>query len=239
MKKGKRNAKRILRHKFEDYLLIFVMLTIAFPVVIYAKGIQKDTAEEININEVYGITTEDQAAEEARTYEPTTEEETIVFITPVEDLGEPTTAEYEEPTTSDATLSDSTEGTAVKAITDDFTLLCQMVRIELGEGSGEEYYNACYLQTATALNRLSQGWADTLREVLLMDGQYYGYGYHTWDWEQINIDIPDLQQAVLDCLEYNDTPTNLVFADSYHDHEGTDTKEFYAEICGQDFYLAK
>ena len=158
--------------------------------------------------------------------------------------GEPETEEAaaeEETTTSDNSILcilDESEGTAV-AWDDEFTLLCRMVRIEMGEGSGEEYYNACYLQAATALNRLEQGWAATLTEVLMQEGQFYGYGYHTWDWSQININVPDLQQAVLDCMAYNDTPENLVFADSRHNHEGTDIMEFYAEICGQDFYLSK
>lgn len=158
--------------------------------------------------------------------------------------GEPETEETaaeEETTTSDNSILcilDESEGTAV-AWDDEFTLLCRMVRIEMGEGSGEEYYNACYLQAATALNRLEQGWAATLTEVLMQEGQFYGYGYHTWDWSQININVPDLQQAVLDCMAYNDTPENLVFADSRHNHEGTEIMEFYAEICGQDFYLSK
>lgn len=170
------------------------------------------------------------------------EEETTVFVTPVEDLGDPTQAAYEEPTTTDILYTSfltKSEGTAAEMSTDEFTLLCRMVRIELGEGSGEEYYNACYLQAATALNRLEQGWAATLTEVLMQEGQFYAYGYHTWDWSQININVPDLQQAVLDCMAYNDTPENLVFADSRHNHGGTDIMEFYAEICGQDFYLSR
>ena len=181
------------------------------------------------------------AAGEPETEETAAEEETTVFVTPVEDLGDPTQAAYEETTTSDNSILcilNESEGTAV-AWDDEFTLLCRMVRIEMGEGSGEEYYNACYLQAATALNRLEQGWAATLTEVLMQEGQFYGYGYHTWDWSQININVPDLQQAVLDCMAYNDTPENLVFADSRHNHEGTDIMEFYAEICGQDFYLSK
>lgn len=178
------------------------------------------------------------AAGEAETEEAAVEEETTVFATPVEDLGDPTQAAYEE-TASDGTfLSNESEGTAV-AWDDEFTLLCRMVRIEMGEGSGEDYYNACYLQAATALNRLEQGWASTLTEVLMQEGQFYGYGYHTWDWSQININVPDLQQAVLDCMACNDTPDNLVFADSRHNHEGTEIMEFYAEICGQDFYLSR
>lgn len=190
-----------------------------------------------------------RSLEEARTAtaEPETEteaaaeEETTAFVTPVEDLGDPTQAAYEEQPdliSSDTFLSYESEGTAV-TWDDEFTLLCRMVRIEIGEGSGTDYYNACYLQTATALNRLEQGWAATLTEVLMQEGQFYGWGYDTWDWSQININVPDLQQAVLDCLEYNDTPENLVFADSRHNHEGTDTMDFYTEIRGQDFYLAK
>lgn len=121
---------------------------------------------------------------------------------------------------------------------DDFTLLCQMVRIEIGEGSGNDYYTACYYQTAVALNRLNQGWGSSLYEVLMQEGQFYGYGYFTWDWSCININIPDLQQAVLDCLANNTTPSNMVFADSRHLHDGTDYMSFYTEICGQDFYLS-
>ncbi len=167
------------------------------------------------------------------------EEETTAFETPVEDLGDPKLAAYEEQATISSceyTFLNESTGTAAE---DEFTLLCRMVRIEMGEGSGEEYYNACYHQAATALNRLNQGWAETLTEVLMMEGQYFEYGYHTWDWSQININVPDLQQAVLDCMAANDTPENLVFADSRHNHEGTENMEFYAEICGQDFYLSK
>lgn len=245
MKKKNANHRSMwntLKKKLEFETVMFVFILIAFPIAIYAKGIQKDTAEEIDMNKVYGIVTVDETAEEARTYEPTTEEETTVFQTPVEDLGEPATAEYEEQEivsfSSNFYLSkDESEGTEVSD--DEFTLLCRMVRIEMGEGSGEEYYTACYLQAATALNRLSQGWASTLTEVLMQYGQYYGWGYDTYDWENVNINIPDLQQAVLDCMTCNDTPENLVFADSRHNHEGTDTMDFYMEVYGQDFYLAK
>ena len=120
----------------------------------------------------------------------------------------------------------------------DFHYLCQMVRIEIGLGEGEEYYKACYMQAAVALNRVGS-WANTLQEVLFMDGQFYGYGYDTWDWSQIGYDNPTLMQAVRDCMNYNDTPSNLVFADSWHDHGGTEFKEFYMEVYGQDFYLSR
>lgn len=144
------------------------------------------------------------------------------------------TAEQEQPI-SESSIDDIwTNGGA-----DEYTLLCRMVRIELGEGSGDDYYQACYLQTAVALNRVAQGWGGSITEVLMQSGQFYGWGYDTWDWSQISIDCPTLQQAVSDCLAYNDTPSNLVFADSRHNHNGTDNMEFYAEICGQDFYLSR
>lgn len=121
----------------------------------------------------------------------------------------------------------------------DFHYLCQMVRIELGTGSGEEFYNACYLQTAVALNRIIMGWGNSIQEVLFQPGQFYGYGYECWDWSSIDYSCPALMQAVYDCLNCNSTPSNLIFADSRHNYGGTETMDYYTTLCGQDFYLAK
>ena len=204
--------------------------------IITANSEKTENKETENLFVVYEQTILPETSE--ITTEPETEEETTAFETPVEDLGDTTTAEYEDIDNNsynqNVPLSNESESTA-----DEFTLLCQMVRIECGEGEGEEYYQECYLQAAVALNRLSQGWGDTLTEVLMSPGQFYGWGYDTYDWSTVNINIPDLQQAVLDCLAYNNTPENLVFADSRHNHEGTDIMNFYMEICGQDFYLSK
>lgn len=168
--------------------------------------------------------------------ETTTEETTERTLEENEEVIEESvvTTEYES---EEETFNQNDNAPYINANAD-FHYLCQMVRIEIGLGEGEEYYQACYMQAAVALNRVGS-WANTLQEVLFMDGQFYGYGYDTWDWTQIGYDNPTLMQAVSDCMNYNDTPSNLVFADSWHDHEGTEIKEFYMEVYGQDFYLSK
>jgi hypothetical protein len=215
-----------------------VVLVIALVIMISGKIMADKAKAETDAAmfpaETSGTFMTNEAIEEAMTYEAeeTTEAETETETTEAE-------TETDNFFSSEICTPNSTEGTATEVITDDFTLLCRMVRIECGESSGDVYYQKCYLQTAVALNRLAQGWGDTLTDVLMAEGQFYGWGYDTYDWSTININIPDLQQAVLDCLEYNDTPENLVFADSRHNHEGTDTMDFYMEIEGQDFYLSK
>lgn len=122
---------------------------------------------------------------------------------------------------------------------DEIEYLYQMVCLEIGnDGDGEDYYMACYLQAAVALNRIKTGWGSNLTEVLFQEGQFYGYGYYTWDWSSIAYDNPVLIQAVNDCINNNTTPSNLIYADSRHNHEGTDSMSFYTEIYGQDFYLS-
>lgn len=109
-------------------------------------------------------------------------------------------------------------------------LMEQVVQVETG-GS----YFGSYYETATILNRLDLGWADSIEAVCYQEGQYPACQFG-WLDNEISIETA---QAVRDCIANNDTPIDLVYADSRHNYEGTDEMIYYCSFDGQDFYISR
>lgn len=109
-------------------------------------------------------------------------------------------------------------------------LMEQVVQVETG-GS----YLGSYYETATILNRLDLGWAESIEAVCYQEGQYPACQF---GWLENEVSM-ETARAVRDCIANNDTPIDMVYADSRHNYEGTDEMIYYCSFDGQDFYIAR
>lgn len=135
-------------------------------------------------------------------------------------------AEPTEITSEEATLSGRTHYCTPYEI----WLIEQVVQVETG-GS----YWGSYYETATILNRLDLGWADSIEAVCFQEGQYPACQFGWLD----NMISEETSAAVRDCIANNVTPIDLVYADSRHNYDISDGMVYYCSFDGQDFYLGR
>ena len=117
---------------------------------------------------------------------------------------------------------------------DEEMILALMVWGEIAHCDQTADYYGAYLQACVALNRLDQGWSDTLTGVIYQEGQFCPEYYETLLYYG---DCPNeaCWMAVRDAIAWNDTPEGLVFADC-RDTVPEGCWIYYVSPTGQRFY---
>lgn len=138
---------------------------------------------------------------------------------------------YSDPVLAGPESDDQTES---RFTAEEEMILALMVWGEIAHCDQAADYYGAYLQTCVALNRLDQGWSDTLTGVVYQDGQFCPEYYETLLYYG---DLPNdlCWMAVRDAIAYNDTPDGLVFADC-RDVVPEGCWIYYESPTGQRFY---